>query len=55
LSKSSNVENPGFSEELIDAIVKRVVEALQGLGTESPGKKSIDELKQNPLDLNSAS
>jgi DNA uptake protein ComE-like DNA-binding protein len=58
---TSKVRNSSLGEELIEVIVKRVVEALQplvsvpNLQKKSSGKKSIDELKQNPLDLNAAS
>lgn len=53
---ASKAQNSGFSEELIDAIVNRVVEAVRLTGSSSRSKKkSIDELKQNPLDLNLAS
>lgn len=58
---ASKAQNSGFSEELIDAIVNKVVETVRSivppprLRKKSSGKKTIDELKQNPLDLNLAS
>ena len=53
---ANKVGNSGIEEELIDTIVKRVVEAvLTSTSSSHPGKKSINELKQNPLDLNLAS
>jgi len=53
---ASKVQNSGFSEKLIDEIVNKVVEAARLTGSSPRSKeKSIDELKQNPLDLNLAS
>jgi len=53
---ANKVKNSGVEEELIDAIVKRVVNAVPTLTSSARSeKKSINELKQNPLDLNLAS
>ncbi|MBF2019747.1 MAG: helix-hairpin-helix domain-containing protein [Hydrococcus sp. C42_A2020_068] len=53
---ASKVQNSGFSGELIDEIVNKVVKAVPLKGSSSRSKKkSIDELKQKPLDLNLAS
>jgi len=53
---ANKVKNSGVEEELIDVIVKRVVNAVPALTSSARSeKKSIDELKQNPLDLNLAS
>ncbi|MGK7896849.1 MAG: helix-hairpin-helix domain-containing protein [Xenococcus sp. (in: cyanobacteria)] len=50
------VGNSSFSEELINKIVTRLVEAVVvSRSSASSVKKTIEELKANPLDLNSAS
>jgi ParB family chromosome partitioning protein len=49
-------DSDGSSKELVNAIVTRVVEAVRSKGASShSGKKSIDELKLSPVDLNLAS
>jgi competence protein ComEA len=51
---ANKVQNSGFSKELIDAIALRVIEAVRPR-KKSSENKTIDELRQNPLDLNLAS
>lgn len=53
---NSKGQNSGFGEELINAIVEKVVEAVRLTAPRSrSSKKSLDELRENPIDLNSAS
>lgn len=57
---ADKAQNSGFSEELIDAIVNRVVEAVRPIvppprRNKSSRNKTIDELRKKPIDLNSAS
>ena len=53
---ASKVQSSGFSKELITEIVNKVGEAVRLRGSSPSSKqKFIDELKQNPLDLNLAS
>ena len=52
---AGKAQKSGFGEELIDAIVTRVVEAVRSPSSGGRSKRIIGELKQNPLDLNLAS
>lgn len=52
----NKIQNSGLEEELIKKLVKEVIKEVRPLISPSnSGKKKIDELKQNPLNLNSIS